>query len=224
VAPSNRRARRMAPAERRAAIIEAARPLVMRYGSAVTTRQIAEAGGIAEGTIFRVFADKESVVQAVVDEVFDPAPTLRGLAAVDRALPLRERLIAATAVLQDRLSQVFGLLDALGWIRPPEPEEVGRRPAPPAAINDALRAAMVDIVGPDERLLRIPAPELAHVLRLLIFSGTHPLISDGRPLVPEQIVSILLDGVAAPTHPAGSAGSAGFHPPAGPTTREDDAC
>jgi AcrR family transcriptional regulator len=189
----------MAPADRRAAIIDAARPLVMRYGSAVTTRQIADAGGIAEGTIFRVFPDKESVVQAVVAEVFDPEPTLRGLAAVDRGLPLRERLTAATAVLQDRLSQVFGLLDALGWIRPPEPEEVGRRPQPPAAINDALRAAMVDIVGPDERRLRVPATELAHVLRLLIFSGTHPMISDGRLLTPEQIVSILLDGLALPT-------------------------
>ena len=189
----------MAPAERRAAILEAARPLVMRYGSAVTTRQIAEAGGIAEGTIFRVFPDKESVVQAVVAEVFDPEPTLRELAAVDRGLPLHERLVAATAVLQGRLSQVFGLLDALGWIRPPEPEEVGRRPQPPAAINDALRAAMIDIIGPDERLLRVPALELAHVLRLLIFSGTHPMISDGRLLSPEQIVSVLLDGVALPT-------------------------
>ena len=196
----------MAPAERRTAIVEAARPLVMRYGAAVTTRQIAEAGGIAEGTIFWVFPDKESVVQAVVAEVFDPAPTLRGLAAVDRGVPLRERLVAATAVLQERLSQVFGLLDALGWIRPPEPEELDRRPTPPAAIDDALRAAMIDIVGPDERLLRVPAAELAHVLRLLIFSGTHPMISDGRPLNPEQIVSILLDGLALPT------------------TRKDEAC
>jgi AcrR family transcriptional regulator len=192
----------MAPAERRAAIVDAARPLVMRYGSAVTTRQIAEAGGIAEGTIFRVFPDKESVVQAVVAEVFDPEPTLRELAAVDRGLPLRERLVAATAVLQGRLSQVFGLLDALGWIRPPEKEEADRRPSPPAAINDALRAAMVEIIGPDERALRVPASELAHVLRLLVFSGTHPMISDGRLLSPEQIVSILLDGLCVPARGA----------------------
>jgi len=58
---------------------------------------------------------------------------------------------------------------------------------------------MIDIIGPDERLLRVPALELAHVLRLLIFSGTHPMISDGRLLSPEQIVSVLLDGVALPT-------------------------
>lgn len=187
----------MAPEERRAAIVDAARPLVMRHGAGVTTRQIAEAARIAEGTIFRVFPDKDSVVQAVVAEVFDPEPTLRELAAVDRALPLRERLTRTTEVLQRRLSQVFGLLDALGWIRPPEPDEC--RPQPPAAINDAFRAAVADIVGADERQLRVPASELAHVLRLLVFSGTHPMISDGRPLTPEQIVSILLDGLIAPT-------------------------
>jgi AcrR family transcriptional regulator len=187
----------MAPEARRAAIVDAARPLVMRHGGAVTTRQIAEAAGIAEGTIFRVFPDKDSVVQAVVSEVFDPEPALRELAAVDRGLPLRERLTRATVILQRRLSQVFGLLDALGWIRPPEPDE--QRPQPPRAINDAFRAAMADIVGPDEHRLRVPAAELAHVLRLLVFSGTHPMISDGRPLTPEQIVAILLDGLAAPT-------------------------
>jgi AcrR family transcriptional regulator len=187
----------MAPADRRAAIIDAAKPLVMRLGSAVTTRQIAEAAGIAEGTIFRVFPDKESVVQAVVDEVFDPAPTLRELAAIDRGLPLRERLTATVVVMQRRLSQVFGMIDALGWVRPPQPEEADRCARPPAAeINDAFRAAVADIVGPDERGLRVPATELAHVLRLLVFSGTHPMICDGRPLTPEQIVTILLDGLA----------------------------
>ena len=190
----------MAPAARRAAIVDAARPLVMQHGSAVTTRQIAEAAGIAEGTIFRVFPDKDSVVQAVVAEVVDPAPTLRELAAVDRGLPLRERLTAAVTVLQRRLAQVFGLLDALGWVRPPEPEHSDRCVRPPAAgINDAFRATIVELVGPDERQLRVPAAELAHVMRLLIFSGTHPMISDGRLLTSEQIVTILLDGLAIPT-------------------------
>jgi AcrR family transcriptional regulator len=193
----------MAPADRRAAIIDAAKPLVMRLGSAVTTRQIADAAAIAEGTIFRVFPDKESVVQAVVDEVFDPAPTLGELAAIDRGLPLRERLTATVEVMQRRLSQVFGLIDALGWVRPPEPDEADRCARPPAAeINHGFRTAVADIVGPDERVLRVPATELAHVLRLLVFSGTHPMICDGRPLAPEQIVTILLDGLAIPTPPA----------------------
>jgi hypothetical protein len=105
---------------------------------------------------------------------------------------------------------VFGLIDALGWVRPPEPEEADRCARPPAAeINDAFRAAVADIVGPDERGLRVPATELAHVLRLLVFSGTHPMISDGRPLTAEQVVAILLDGLSSPS---------------APTTTEDGRC
>jgi hypothetical protein len=61
---------------------------------------------------------------------------------------------------------VFGLFDALGWIRPPEPDGAGRRPDPPAGIDDAFRAATVDIVGRDAPMLRVPAAELAHVLCL----------------------------------------------------------
>jgi AcrR family transcriptional regulator len=201
VITTGRRAPRMAPDERRAAIVAATLPLVLRHGAAVTTRQIAQAAGIAEGTIFRVFPDKESVVRAVVAEAFDPAPALAELAAVDRDQPLRERLVSATAVLQHRLSEVFGMLDALGW---PGPPERSRRPperANPESVNDAFRAAIADLVGEDERELRVPAVELAHALRLLVFSGTHPLISDGRPLSAEQIVSILLDGLRRPSAP-----------------------
>jgi AcrR family transcriptional regulator len=193
----------MAPDDRRAAIVAATLPLVLRHGYAVTTRQIAQAAGIAEGTIFRVFPDKESVVQAVVADAFDPAPTLRDLAAVDRALPLRERLTAAVTVLQRRLTDVFGLLNALGWTGPPHREGRAAGPGPPGRanppeINERFRAAVVDLVGPDACRLRVPAAELAHVLRLLVFSGTHPLIADGRQLSAEQIVTVLLDGLSAP--------------------------
>lgn len=184
----------MPPEARRAAILEATLPLVRQYGAAVTTRQIAEAACVAEGTLFRVFPDKESLVQAAIAEAFDPAVSVRELAEIDRGLPLRPRLTAAVVVLQRRLSEVFGLLDALGWTGPPD-----RTKRPPSGINDAFRAAIVDLIGPDASALRVPADELAHVLRLLVFSGTHPLIADGRPLDAQQIVAILLDGLLEPT-------------------------
>lgn len=180
---------RMAPDERRAAIVDATLPLVLRHGSGVSTRQIAEAADVAEGTIYRVFPDKDALIAAVAEKAFDPEPTLRELAAVDRRLPLRARLHAAVVIMQRRLNSVFGLVDALGWTGPP----VGHRPR--RMSTDAHQAAVVDLIGPDAAELRIDPGEAAHVLRLLVFSGTHHRITDGRPLTAEQITSILLDGL-----------------------------
>src|SRR3954469_20425754 len=87
------RATALPASERRAEIIAATLPLVLTHGSAVTTRQIAEAAGIAEGTIFRVFPDKESLVAAVIESAFDATSTDAALAGIDAALPLESRLI-----------------------------------------------------------------------------------------------------------------------------------
>ena len=67
----------MAPDDRRRAIVDAVVPLLLEHGDAVTTRQIAEAAGIAEGTIFRVFPDKPALLLAAAEETMDPA-TARG--------------------------------------------------------------------------------------------------------------------------------------------------
>lgn len=188
------RARRLAPEARRRALIEATLPLVLRDGAAVSTRQIAEAAGVAEGTIFRVFPDKDALLGAVVRAALDPGPTLRALAGVDRALPLRARLEAGVRVLQDGLVDKFALLTALGLPGPP-PGDASC--GSPTTMNDAFDAAVAGLVGPDADRLRVPAGELAHVLRLLVFSGTHPRICDGRPLAAEQVVGIVLDGLLA---------------------------
>jgi AcrR family transcriptional regulator len=184
------RARRMPPAERREALINATLPLVLWHGPGVTTRQIAEAADVAEGTIFRVFDGKEAVIRAVTERAFDPAPALAEIAAIDHALALRARLVAVVAILQGRLGTVFALIHALGMQRPPKDHR------PPRFMNDEFRAAIVELIGDDRTQLRVPPLEVAATLRMLVFSATHPFINDGNPLTPEQIVGILLDGLA----------------------------
>ncbi len=185
------RAVRMAPDDRRAAIVDATLPLVLQHGSGVSTRQIAEAADVAEGTIYRVFPDKDALMAAVTEKAFDPQPMLGELAGIDRGLPLRERLVAAVVIMQRRLNGVFGLIDALGWTGPPKDHDHRRSDS----VNEAHRAAMIELISPDAADLRVDAAEVAHVLRLLVFSGTHHRITQGRPLTAEQIVAILLDGL-----------------------------
>ena len=58
----------MSPEQRRTMIVAAALPLVAEHGAAVTTSQIARAAGIGEATIFRVFADKDEVLDECMAE------------------------------------------------------------------------------------------------------------------------------------------------------------
>jgi AcrR family transcriptional regulator len=192
---SSARARPMPPAERRAALAAATLPLLLAHGTAVTTRQIAEASGVAEGTLFRVFPDKEALICATIEAALDPRSLYEDLAAVDTTAPLRARLLAVTTILQGRLVSVIGLMMAIGMHGPPGDAEARRES------NQQTIATIARLLEPDRRQLRLPPAEVARLLRLLTFSGSHPSITDGHPLTAHEIVSLVLDGVLVRQRP-----------------------
>jgi AcrR family transcriptional regulator len=183
----------MTPQERREMLIAATIPLLGRYGVKVTTKQIAEAAGVAEGTIFRVFDDKEELVKAAIERALDPGPTIAELRAVDLRLPLRVRVLAVTSVMQRRFNDVFNLMIAVraGW-PPGSPVD---RMRPPQRNHEVILEEIERILAPDSGHLRIPVPEVVRIIRLLTFSASHPVINDGRGLTADEITSVLLDGV-----------------------------
>jgi AcrR family transcriptional regulator len=189
------RARPLPPDERRAALVAATLPLVTRYGMKVTTRQIAEAAGVAEGTIFRAFGSKDALIEAAMQAAFDPAPMLEELEGIDASLPLRERIIAGVEVSQVRLRRVFRLFIAMRLVRPPQwktdPETDARRKSD----EERSTAAFIKLIGPDAERFRYSPEEVVRRLRMLTFSATHPMISDGQPMTAEEIVDFALDGV-----------------------------
>lgn len=188
------RAAALSPELRREALITSTLPLLGEHGDSVTTRQIAQACGVAEGTIFRAFPDKESLITAALDKALDPTDTIAEIAAIDRALPLEDRLRAAGKILYERLTGVFTLLAAMRLSHPPR-QTLSTSCHDHKSRHAGIIDAVADLLRPDEQMLRRTPTEVAQLLRALIFSGAHPLISAEAPLQSDEIVSILLDGV-----------------------------
>jgi AcrR family transcriptional regulator len=186
------RARPLSPEERRDRLIDTTLQLLREHGRAVTTRQIAQAAGVAEGSIFRVVESKEELVELAITRAFEPGALADRILEIDPGLPLRDRLVRLTSILQQRFRASFELMKKVGMVRPADhvhdsPEAI--------AMRERMQALLESVVGVDVDRLSVPAGVFVHRLRLLTFAGSHPHISDGALLTPEEIVDTLLHGL-----------------------------
>ncbi len=165
--------------------------LLYVHGRAVTTKQIAEAGGVAEGTIFRVFDSKDELIDAAVAEAFAPGQLAVRITEIDPDQPLRERLLKLVSVLQQRFRAMTGLMHALGQLGPPK----GHHDADRRAATEESTALMVALIDPEADRLSVAPEMFVHMLRMLTFAGSSEQVSGGQVLTPEQIVDTLLYGV-----------------------------
>ncbi|HET8666316.1 MAG TPA: helix-turn-helix domain-containing protein [Nocardioides sp.] len=192
----------MSPDERRKAIVQAMLPLLVERGDEVTTRQIAEAAGIAEGTIFRVFPDKKALMLAAAEEAINPAD---GAAAWEQAMaeigPLRDKVVVAAQRVLDRMlltmTVMFAVRRHLG-----SHEELHRHDkkhfGPPQFVIDAqaeLHRRLTGIFEAHRDELAVDPEVAAVALRSLIFGASRPELGMTPALTAEQIADLLLSGV-----------------------------
>ncbi|MBN9606391.1 MAG: TetR/AcrR family transcriptional regulator [Actinomycetales bacterium] len=178
------RARPMAPDDRRDAILDAVIPLIKENGRDVSTRQMAEAADVAEGTLFRAFGDKESILRAAIERFMDPEPLRNRLRAIDPDDPTEQKVREVLAALRERFEGVIGFTMALGL----------HGPLPRGARQDGeMWLGIVSrMFGDDE--LAVPVETLAYYLRLLAFGSSIPMFNQPHPFDTDELVDLALHG------------------------------
>ncbi len=197
----------MSPDDRRRAIIDAVIPLLIEHGDAISTRQIADAAGIAEGTIFRVFPDKNALLMAAAAETLNPSSgrddLLAALAGVD---DLHDKVRLTAERMFARSEQVMSVMMSLRkvWAIEEARRESGgkeHRHGPPAFVVEAhaaLLERLTEVFEPHRDELTVPPERAALLLRTLVLGSRHPGSRPEDRLGSLEVADVLLRGICRP--------------------------
>jgi AcrR family transcriptional regulator len=207
-----RRASPMSVEDRQAMIVDAVIPLLLEHGPNITSRQIAEEVGIAEGTVFRAFGDKDTLIRAAVEKYFDPLPMRTQLGSIPEEAPLRDKIKTTIGILQVRFSGVVSMMAALGQTeRPPFSRDASRL---------GYTEVVAQLLRPELDRLNLPAERVASLLRLVAFSTSLPKFSESVAFTLDELTDIVLWGIVG--QPGPTAPQA--RQPSPRTTNKDETC
>ncbi len=179
----------MSVEDRRESILDAVVPLLLSRGADVTTKEIADAAGIAEGTIFRAFADKDELIQLAVARFMDPEPTYAALERIDPHLELEDKIRAVVEVFRERFAGVIGVVSALGHHKPP------RDPSHRSDADVRAKAIFSKLFAPDADKFRIEPGLAFFFIRLLTFGTAMPMFMSTRDVDTDQLVDFIMRGI-----------------------------
>jgi AcrR family transcriptional regulator len=182
------RAQPMPPEDRRRMIAEEAVPLFLEHGSSLTTRQLADHLGIAEGTIFRAFGDKDSLVRAAVQTFMEQSQARMADGLVNPALPLEDKvavLVHGTRVWMQNLFRMLALVPR------EDIPQIMHRPR-----DDEYQAAVIAAFQPDADQLTIGVDRLGAVMSIAGVAANARRFGDAQGLTDDELVHFILYGIA----------------------------
>lgn len=179
------RARPLSVEERRASIIEATMPLLVEFGMDLTSSQIAEASGVAEGTIFRAFGDKETLIAEAVKKFLDPEPLRREFRSIPQEYSLDDKVLRMVELLRKRFSDVFRVMAAIRSVTPPAHHE-----------RHVFAEYVGEVLAPHAEQLNWSSEQTANAIRLVTFAASIKHFNTGTEFTTPQLAQLVLYGIA----------------------------
>jgi len=166
--------------------------MFVERGPGFTTADLASAAGVSEGTIFRYFPDKVSLVAAAREGALGLDTLLPALAEAAESDDLEGRLIAAGHVLTERIAQMARIMEQTN-------EAHGHSHRHDSDLIAALLAALLPLfAGVESSAGEVAAsPEqLANVFLGMLVSNTLFCEKTGTPpLAVDRLVHLLVNGI-----------------------------
>jgi AcrR family transcriptional regulator len=189
---SRARAKPLAPEDRRDAILDAVLPLLREKGRDVSSRQLADAAGVAEGTLFRAFGDKESLIAAAIERIFDHTALWAMLRGIDTTLPFERKLDRVVWLLREHLSDIVAAVVAL---------RIEKRHPGPDHDDRQLAGILRDVFADDLHRFAVPLETVADYVRMVAFASALPLMPRfGDGVLP----GLIARGILTPTPEEGA--------------------
>ena len=161
----------MSPDERRRAIIEATLPLLIANGVELSTKEIAKAAGVAEGTIFRVFETKAELVHATLDAALAPTAALAAMAALPDDQSLTERLAAIIEIVSDEIVRTRSLFATIFGTRPHDGPPKPHSHRPHTNRLQLVRTGLADALAPYADQLCVPIDRVTQLIAAVSVAG-----------------------------------------------------
>lgn len=188
----------MAPEERRRAIIDATLPLLLDRGTDVSTREIAQAAGVAEGTIFRAFETKQELVaEAVIQALRDESASAQ-LAALGSERPLVDVVEDCMKILQDEVSRTRALTSVFIHRQAGVPDRrcLPFDPGQRHARNLRLRAGIAAALQPYADQISVDLENAATAIHAMAFALSHEMAESQPDNRTRALADLVVHGIA----------------------------
>lgn len=169
----------MAPEDRRQAIIEATTDLVLEHGPAASTRQIADACGIAEGTLFRVFESKDEILAAVVEHLLDPKFVIAEIESIPTTDHAEDAVRAVAGVFQASTTRIRSVMMALHTAQTESDRRKHHGPKDKNKFMDdqvTIGQAAARVLAVHAKELRVDPETAASFIRTTVFANALPAV------------------------------------------------